>query len=161
MATPSPLLISVSRELRAILFRVLDQPRCSSPWVCPPLRDLPGHEARGGHTTSLHVGQSLDQLRGRLASVRGLSVVSSFWNEEAAKATVSYLTSANLDRIIHWACGTGGRLVVQGYLPTRSSIGYALFRGGDALEFCRAARMILQRMPGPDLFHILTAYPEL
>lgn len=144
--------------LQYSMFRILDHARCSSPWLLSPLRDLLAHDSLGGHLCSRHIGQSPEQLRARLASSISLTVASSFWSMETARASVCYLTMHHLADIINWACSSTARISIEGPVPVRSSIGYAIKRGGDTITLCRAARMVLKRDLGSD-FHIRTAFP--
>jgi len=65
----------------------------------------------------------------------------------------------NLNTLISWIQGPTVRLRLSGRLPANAPIGYVLERGIQGMKMCRSARMILQRLPGPDMFIVLTAYP--
>jgi hypothetical protein len=65
----------------------------------------------------------------------------------------------NIDRIIQWANNPlQHRLSIEGNVPVKTSVGFAIVRSSGRTVFCKRARMILQRNRGAD-FYILTAYP--
>lgn len=138
-----------------------DAERCASPWLVTPLRQILDHETMGGHTFTRHVAIKYRDLQSRLSTYQTLPAVSSFWDLKAAHASTCYLAMANLSALISWTQGTTNRLSLVGQLPARAPIGYALVRGDRKLRMCRSARMILQRLPGPDIFIVLTVYPTV
>lgn len=142
-----------------LIFRALDHARCSSPWLLVPLRELLDHDALGGHLCARHIAQTHRQIQQRLSSSGSLAIVSTFWSFDAARAAVCYLTVLNLNNIVQWANDLSRpRFSVEGNVPVRTSIGYAVVRSSGATVFCNKARMVLQRNHGTD-FVILTAFP--
>src|ERR1039458_7956579 len=53
-----------------------------------PIRDLSQDEAAGGHILRKHVGQTDDELRGRLERERGITGASTYTNRSVAEHTV-------------------------------------------------------------------------
>ena len=139
---------------------MLDGGKCGSPWLLVPLRQLIDHDVRGGHAYSVHVAQSVKELHTRLLSDPNLDTVSTFWSIESATAAVCHLTMAHLGSILRWFCAAraGSRLPIEGDVPAKSSVGYAIIRGDKNITLCRRAIMVLERDVGED-FHIHTGYP--
>ena len=139
---------------------VLDADRCSSPWLLPPLRRILDHDAMGGHTLSLHVGLSYNDLASRLSASTNISAASSFWSVHAAHASACFLTMANLDQFSNWLQGSVNRTTLRTPVPVRAPIGYSLLRGNRQLTMCREAVMVLEKLPSTtDVFYIVTIYP--
>ena len=143
-----------------ILHGLLDRHICASPWLVPPIRSLPGHDAAGGHACQRHIGKSVRELRGRLISEPDISAASAFWTIESATASVCYLTGSNILEIIDWRCDRNSRrrITIDGEVPARTSVGYSLVRGANRIILCKKVRMILEKDVGHD-FHIVTAFP--
>ena len=147
---------SIRLLVERLQFTVADRAKCKSPWLLAPLRDLAEHE-RVGHTCARHIGLSLADLRQRLID-ESLVEASCFWSTDAARAAISFLTMTNLSKIILWIQGTDSRIVLEGGVPTVSSIGYIVTENGVTCS--HRAKMILRRLPSSEIFGIVTAFPS-
>ena len=146
---------SIRLMAERLQFIILDKAKCRSPWLLSPLRDLTEHE-RIGHTCARHVGLPLAVLRQRLMNESRIEV-SCFWSIDAARAAVCFLTMDKLSEIIQWIEGRGSRVVLEGSVPTLSSIGYIVTDSG--ISWANRVRMVLQRLPSSELFGIISAFP--
>ncbi len=148
--------------LRLVAFSTyyaVEYSRCSSPWLISPLRSLADHELAGGHLIARHIGQSLRDLEMRLQNEVTLRAASSFWDQEAAKASVCYAVMSSLSQVLSWLqAGPNNRLPITTNVPVRHSIGYALVRNQVRVRFCRNVRVVLERLQ-PNDFFIVTGYP--
>lgn len=136
-------------------FLIVEEARCRSPWLLSPLRDLTEHEAVG-HTCAKHIGLSLADLRRRLIAESVLEA-SCFWSIDAARAAVSFLTMDKLNEIIDWIEGVDARVVFEGAVPAKTSVGYIVTENDVVVS--RRVRMVLQRRPSSEVFGVVTAYP--
>lgn len=146
---------SIRLLVERLHFMVVDKAKCKSPWLLSPLRYLTEHE-RIGHTCARHIGLPLADLRQRLITESVLEV-SCFWSIDAARAAVCFITMDKLSEIIQWIQGTDNRVVLEGPVPTASSIGYVVTENG--MTWSNRVRMVLQRLSSSELFGIITAFP--
>ena len=138
--------------------KIIDGPRCASPWIMAPIRTLYEHDLVGGHSFKRHVGKSVAELRNRLSSEWRIPSASTFWTIESATASVCYLTMTNILNIVDWGCSARQRIEIEEVIPVRTSVGYSVIRGSNRTVLCRKARMVLEKDSGND-FHIVTAFP--
>ena len=138
--------------------RILDGPRCTSPWIMAPIRTLHDHDIVGGHSYKRHVGNPVAELRNRLSSDSRIQSASTFWTIESATASVCYLTMTNILNIIDWGCSIKPRIAIEEVIPVRTSVGFSVVRGSNRIVLCNKARMVLEKDTGYD-FHIVTAFP--
>lgn len=146
---------SIRLLVNRLQFMIIDEAKCKSPWLLTPLRDLTEHE-RIGHTCAKHIGLSLQDLRQRVIA-ESLFEASCFWSIDAAKASVCFLTLNNLSKIIRWLQDTESRVVLEGSVPTISSIGYIVTK--NSVTQSNRTRMVLRRLSSREVFGIVTAFP--
>ncbi len=116
-------------------------------------------ERLGGHTLRRHVGRTDEQLRERLAREPNISAASTFTDLPAAEKTVSRTIEQNRTRIDQWLdADSHPNLALQ--FRGSEPIGRSLRRGGNAIEPCYGAVVVLRWDGGRD-YHVLTAYPEV
>lgn len=129
--------------------------------VAVPLRSFAAHDASGGHTLPLHVGQRTRGLSARLLANASIPRASTFWSERAARLCVAYAISKDLAGILGWLSSSAlaGRHVIHATVPSIGWVGFWLDRGFPRPGLSRNVRVVLVRLPGPD-FYVLTAFPE-
>lgn len=150
---------SMRVSIERLLYLCLDQSHARSHFLTVPRGSLHAHDSLGGHTVADHVGLSAAQLRERLAREPRRVVVSTFWNDEAATAAVSYVLHSSAHDVLEWLVHpheSRARFDVR--LPVRRSIGFAVSRGHRAVRSCVTARVVLERLNAHQFF-VLTAFP--
>ena len=124
-----------------------------------PRQDLARDEAQGGHTLRKHIGQTDAQLAERLRRERDISAASSWTDRETAEETVAEALASNRDRIDSWIRRGYPRPNLALHYRAGRFIGRSLERGEDRAVNCTRAVIVL-RAAGPDLYYVLTSYPE-
>jgi hypothetical protein len=124
-----------------------------------PRRDLAHDEAQGGHTLRKHIGQTDAQLAERLRRERGISAASTWTDRERAEETLAEALASNRERIDSWIRRGYPRPNLALHYNAGRVIGRSLGRGEDRAVNCTRAVIVL-RADGPDLYYVLTSYPE-
>lgn len=124
-----------------------------------PRHDLEHDEAQGGHTLRKHVGRTDAQLAERLRRERDISAASSWTDRETAEETVAEALASNRERIDNWIRRGYPRPNLALHYRAGRIIGRSLGRGEDRSVNCTRAVIVL-RADGPDLYYVLTSYPE-
>jgi hypothetical protein len=135
--------------------------RAESRVASGPSRDLSRDETAGGHTLRKHVGRSDDELRQRLRRERNIAAASTWTDRTTAERAVGLALEQNRDQIERWLNRPGGHpnLVIDYDGDPSHSIGRSLRRGADQVEPCAHATIIL-KWAGPNVYYVLTSYPE-
>ena len=113
----------------------------------------------GAHTIAKHVGQTVDDLRLRLAREPGLTRASSFRTLEDAEKGVSDVIRVRAVDIQSWASTAreGARRAFD--LPNTSVRGISVSRAGAASEVS-GVQVVLRKMVAENrVYYVLTAYP--
>jgi hypothetical protein len=124
-----------------------------------PRHDLARDEAQGGHTLRKHIGQTDAQLAERLRRERGISAASTWTDRERAEETLAEALASNRERIDSWIRRGYPRPNLALHYNAGRVIGRSLGRGEDRAVNCTRAVIVL-RADGPDLYYVLTSYPE-
>ncbi|RME92274.1 MAG: hypothetical protein D6767_03575 [Candidatus Hydrogenedentota bacterium] len=109
------------------------------------------------HILSRHVGLSDQQLIQRLQEHPGLSMTSTFPNQETAEKVIAAILYKNEKKIKKWQkiAPTGSRLTLKKrFLRV---IGRGIYRGDKKVRNRKKAKLIL--MKNENQVHVLTAYP--
>lgn len=119
---------------------------------------LARHEHSGGHTLSMHVGKTEDQLRRRLADSPHLTHTSSFGSVAQAERTLAAALQRHRQDIERWLRTTDHQLRLD--IRTPSTTGITVSGDGSA-KMVDGLRMILRRDPAmPEGFRVHTAFPQ-
>ena len=124
-----------------------------------PRHDLARDEARGGHTLRKHIGQTDARLAERLRRERDISAASTWTGRETAEETVGEALASNRERIDSWIRRGYPRPNLALHYNAGRVIGRSLGRAEDRAVNCTRAVIVL-RADGPDLYYVLTSYPE-
>lgn len=121
--------------------------------------DLERDEERGGHTLARHVGRSDAELRERLARERNISAASTWPDRATAEAVVGEGLTAERGRVDSWIQRGYPRTNLALHYNAGRVIGRSLRRGDSQTVQCSSAVIVL-RADGPQIFYVLTTYPE-
>ena len=124
-----------------------------------PVRDLGKDEAAGGHILRKHVGQTDDELRGRLERERGITGASTYTNRSVAEHAVGAAIAESHDRIERWLSRSGGHPNLVLDYDSEAAIGRTINRGENQSHPCSHALVVL-KYAGPNDYYVLTSYPE-
>lgn len=122
---------------------------------------LAAQEAAGGHTISRHVGQTVQQLRARLARQTGIPAASTFRTLADAERYVSAAVRANRAAIEAWAkaASPGGRPFTITY-QAATSVGEGVVRATGQLQQMTKLVVVLRRVQQQNrAYFVLTSYP--
>jgi hypothetical protein len=128
----------------------------------PPLYDLQGDEALGGHTLARHVGRTDEELAERLRREPNISAASTWSDVMVARRTVGLAVEQSRDRIAAWASRSGSRpnLTLNYVQHGGPPIGRSLVRGEPASRPCDRALVVLRWLERSHRWIVLTSYPE-
>ena len=124
-----------------------------------PVRDLSQDEAAGGHILRKHVGQTDDELRGRLERERGITGASTYTNRSVAEHAVGAAIAESHGRIERWLSRSGGHPNLVLDYDSETPIGRTVNRGESQSRACAHALVVLKYV-GPNNYYVLTSYPE-
>jgi len=129
-----------------------------------PVRDLGQDEAAGGHILRKHVGQTDDELRGRLERERGITGASTYTNRSVAEHAVGAAIAESHDRIERWLSRSGGHPNLVLDFDSETPIGRSINRGsinrGESQSRPCAHALVVLKYVGPNNYYVLTSYPE-
>ena len=123
------------------------------------MRDLSQDEAAGGHILRKHVGQTDDELRGRLERERGITGASTYTNRSVAEHAVGAAIAESHGRIERWLSRSGGHPNLVLDYDSETPIGRTVNRGESQSRACAHALVVLKYV-GPNNYYVLTSYPE-
>jgi hypothetical protein len=123
------------------------------------VRDLSQDEAAGGHILRKHVGQTDDELRGRLERERGITGASTYTNRSVAEHAVGAAIAESHGRIERWLSRSGGHPNLVLDYDSETPIGRTVNRGESQSRPCAHALVVLKYV-GPNNYYVLTSYPE-
>ena len=123
------------------------------------MRDLSQDEAAGGHILRKHVGQTDDELRGRLERERGITGASTYTNRSVAEHAVGAAIAESHGRIERWLSRSGGHPNLVLDYDSETPIGRTVNRGESQSRPCAHALVVLKYV-GPNNYYVLTSYPE-
>src|ERR1035438_1893930 len=124
-----------------------------------PVRDLSQDEAAVGHILRKHVGQTDDELRGRLERERGITGASTYTNRSVAEHAVGAAIAESHDRIERWLSRSDGHPNLVLDYDSETPIGRTVNRGESQSRPCAHALVVL-KYSGPNDYYVLTSYPE-
>jgi hypothetical protein len=123
------------------------------------VRDLSQDEAAGGHILRKHVGQTDDELRGRLERERSITGASTYTNRSVAEHAVGAAIAESHGRIERWLSRSGGHPNLVLDYDSETPIGRTVNRGESQSRPCAHALVVLKYV-GPNNYYVLTSYPE-
>jgi hypothetical protein len=128
------------------------------------VRDLSQDEAAGGHILRKHVGQTDDELRGRLERERGITGASTYTNRSVAEHAVGAAIAESHDRIERWLSRSGGHpnlvLDYDSETPIGRTINRSSINRGESQSRPCAHALVVLKYAGPNDYYVLTSYPE-
>jgi hypothetical protein len=123
------------------------------------VRDLSRDEAAGGHILRKHVGQTEEQLRGRLERERGITGASTYTDRSTAEHVVGSAIAESQGQIERWLNQPGRHSNLVLDFESDVPIGRTMNRGEPQSRVCERAVVVL-KYAGPNHYYVLTSYPE-